>query len=77
MFLAVLRGFVRAEPGYTVPHTFGMYTLEGDDLIREAIVDFIDFANQRAAEIGLADPQDRLAAFQEEHICEDYFGASE
>jgi len=68
LFDAVLRSYLRPEPGYEFPETFGMFEPEGNAAVRSALLEYVKRAGARAAEIGVTDPTARLAAFQDSDV---------
>jgi hypothetical protein len=85
MFEAVLRSFLKPEPGYVLPHDYSMFKEEGNLAIRNALGKYIDKASKRCIEMGLSDPIERLAAFQDGDVKtksegsypDDFFGWAE
>jgi hypothetical protein len=65
---AVGAGFLRPETGYVLPDTFGMYSREGDQQVREALAWFLAAAAKSAVAEGLNTFQKRLAAFQNHEV---------
>ncbi len=61
---AVMEGYVRNSSGYRPPDHFGMYSVEADAAVREALLAYIVTANSLADRIGLTSFKVRLAAFQ-------------
>jgi hypothetical protein len=84
MYDAVRKGFIVPTPGYKLPVKFGMFSDEGDKLVRAALQKFLAHPDLTAASKSLKTPQARLAAFQdpdvessEGNIYEEYFGHSD
>ena len=65
MFDAVYDGFLKPKEHYASPGSFGMFSDEGNQRVKAALENYIKRANARAEEIGLSDPNERLAAFQD------------
>src|SRR5215475_2425259 len=65
MFDAVYDGFLKPKEHYAPPENFGMFSDEGNQRVKAALENYIKRANARAEEIGLSDPNERLAAFQD------------
>lgn len=61
---AIRDGFVRPRAGFMVPEQFGMLSDEANNKVRNAIIDYISQAKEKAAELGITRFHDRLAAFQ-------------
>ena len=77
MFRAVARGFIFQKRDYTVPPRFGLYKRPAaNGLVRTALNEFISAANAAAEREGLATPEQRLAAFQDESVVSDQEHAS-
>lgn len=77
----VFAGFIRPQPGYTLPESFAMFTPEGNRRVQEVLAWFLPAANAAAESAGLTTFHQRLAAFQNgrvrtarTHDTEDYFG---
>ena len=80
----VFSGFVKPKPGYVLPDKFGMFSTEGDELVREVFLWFLPAALQSAEQAGLDTFHKRLAAVQnlevrteEENDYNDFFGWSD
>jgi hypothetical protein len=71
---AILDGFVRHRSDYLLPGDFGLYTLDANATVREALAKFIDVANRRTASDGLTSCHRRLNAFQNDTIRSDVHG---
>jgi hypothetical protein len=65
MLDAVYNGFLKPKEHFVMPDRFGMFSDEGNQRVKAALESYIKRANQRAEEIGLSDPNERLAAFQD------------
>lgn len=80
MLAAICAGFVKPRPNVPVPSTFVMFSDEGDNAVCKILNKYISVAKQRAEEIGLEHPSDRLAAFygevetDEGRAVDDFFG---
>lgn len=77
---AVRKSFIVPEPGYELPAEFGMFSSEGDRVVRAALEKFLTHSEVLAAR-SLKTPAARLAAFQDPrvtsnlgHIYDEYFG---
>ena len=74
-------GFIKPEPGYTLPVEFAMFSPDGDGQVREVLAWFLPAAH-RAAELAALDTfHKRLGAFQNLEVCtarkndyNDFFG---
>ncbi len=79
---SIYKGFVWQERGFDVPDEFALFTPEGNDAVRKALVEYIEEAVTVAAESGLATPEQRLNAFQNSRVAseecrlyfDDFFG---
>jgi hypothetical protein len=83
MYAAIYRSFIQPQPGYTLPATFGMFSDEGNDLVRAALQKFLTRPEVLAASRALKSPEERFAAFQDDDVetsekttCFEYFGYS-
>jgi hypothetical protein len=81
---AICNGFLKPKAGYLLIDDFGMYSGEANCQIKAAIDRYIRAANERAEEIGLTAPNQRLTAFQNQEVCtdgeqypDDFFGWTE
>jgi hypothetical protein len=63
MSKAVFDGFLKPVPGFSLPDSFGMYSAEGNGLVKAALVRYIEQAALLAANQALSFQQ-RLSAFQ-------------
>ena len=77
----VFNGFIKPDPNYQLPESFGMRTPEADDLVRSAFAQFLQAAHQAAQQGGLDTFQKRAEAFQNPNVrtaggsdYEDFFG---
>lgn len=78
---AVFAGFLKPAPDFEMPNDFKMYTKKGNELVRDAIEEYIAAANAKADELGL-DFRGRYASFQNENVVvgpnkrsyDDFFG---
>jgi hypothetical protein len=84
MYDAVHKGFIVPQPGYKLPARFGMFSDEGNELVRAALQRFLAHPEVVAASRSLKTPEARLAAFQdvdvessEGNTCDEYFGYAE
>jgi hypothetical protein len=87
MFEAVYNGFLKPKEHFVTPDKFGMYSEEANRQIKAALEKYIKRANERAVKIGLSDPNERLAAFQDRDaligegedtmLSDDFFGWAE
>lgn len=68
MFEAVLNSFLKPQPGYVLPETFGMFDPAADAAVRAALLAYATRASARAGQLKLMDPNDRLAAFQDSDV---------
>jgi hypothetical protein len=83
MRAVITNGLVRQVSGYAIPESFGMFSDEGDRLVKQALERYLAAAKQQVAERGLTNLCDRLAAFQNEDVVtpsglyyDDFFGWS-
>jgi hypothetical protein len=65
MFVAILNGFIKPVKAYKIPAQFGMFSDEGNALVRSALQKFLDHPEIAAARKRLRSPEDRLNAFQD------------
>jgi hypothetical protein len=84
MYDAVHKGFIVPQPGYKLPAKFGMFSDEGDKLVRTALEKFLAHPDLAAAAKSLKTPEARLAAFQDTDVesnegntYDEYFGYAE
>lgn len=84
MYNAIHKGFIVPELGYTLPAEFGMFSDEGNKLVRSALKKFLAHPDLLAASKSLMTPESRLAAFQDGDVesregCnyDEYFGYAE
>jgi hypothetical protein len=84
MYDAVHRGFIVPQPGYELPAKFGMFSDEGDKLVRVALQKFLAHPDVVAAAKSLKTPEARLAGFQDTDVessegntYDEYFGYAE
>ena len=68
MYDAVHDGFIVPLPGYTLPEEFGMFSEEGEQLVRAALQSFLAHPEVSEAATLLKTPKARLAAFQDNSI---------
>jgi hypothetical protein len=64
---AVFHGFLKRVPNFQMPATFETFRAEADQLVRDALVEYINEANSRADALGLGF-RARYAAFQDEDV---------
>lgn len=50
---AIFDGFLKPVPGFSIPDSFGMYSAEGNALVKAALARYIDRAVSLAADLGL------------------------
>jgi len=81
MYDAVRKAFIVPQPGYTLPAKFGMFSTEGDTLVRAALEKFLAHPEVTAAAKSLKTPEERLATFQDIEVTsnegntyDEYFG---
>jgi len=81
MFNAILKAFIRPVKNYKLPSTYGMFSEEGNELIKEAIHNFVMHPEVTQACKKLKTPEARLNAFQDRnarstkgHCYSEYFG---
>ena len=65
---AVMQGFVRAIPDYSVRTDLGMFKPEADAAVRQLLIRYIAAANALAADKQIMRFHDRLAAFQDSDV---------
>jgi len=65
MGIAIMEGFVRRREDYTIPDDFGMFSKEGNEEVKSAIVQYITDARQKAEEDRINTFHDRLNALQD------------
>ena len=68
MYAAVRDGFIVPRAGYTLPKEFGMFSEEGDQLVRAALQSFLAHPEVSKASTLLKTPKERMAAFQDSNI---------
>ncbi|QDU37409.1 hypothetical protein Mal4_17200 [Maioricimonas rarisocia] len=81
---AVMDGFVRNKSDFVLGDDFGLHAAVANLAIKEALAEYITQANSQAAELGITDFHERLAAFQnsdvesdeEGSVYDDFFGHS-
>lgn len=80
---ALVNGLARMTPGWVLPPSFGLATLEADRKVREILKQYLDVARMLAAQQGLVTFHQRLAAIQNSSIrtdegndFEEFFGYS-
>lgn len=78
---AIHKGFIARQVGYVLPATFGMFSREGNEKVREAIQRFLCDPEVTAAAISLETDAARLKAFQDISVVsgggrtyDEYFG---
>ncbi len=83
MYAAIYRSFIQPQRGYLLPAKFGMFSDEGNELVRAALHRFLTHRDVLAACGALKRPEDRFAAFQDNDVetsegtaCVEYFGYS-
>ena len=83
MYQVIYRSFIQPQPGYVLPEKLGMFSDEGNDLVRAALQGFLAHPEILAAAKKLKTPEDRFAAFQDDDVktanettCTEYFGWS-
>ena len=81
--VAIMEGFVRNLPDYSLPHDLGLATDEANRAVYAAIDEYIRNANAKATSEGMHRFHDRLAAFQDRAVTfkpgndyEEFFGHS-
>ena len=67
MAMTVFHGFLKPDNGFTLPTDFGMSSAKGNQLVRDALGNYIEKASDLAAAQGL-NFYDRLAAFQKYNV---------
>jgi len=84
MYNAVHKGFIVPQPGYELPVEFGMFSDEGNELVRRALQKFLAHPDVAAASKSLNTPEARLEAFQNTDVessdgntYDEYFGYAE
>jgi hypothetical protein len=65
---AIVDGFVRGHGVEAVPTGFGMFSVEADAKVHQAIEAYVVSACRLASEIGIKRFQDRLAAVQNSEV---------
>lgn len=68
MYQAIYRGFIKPQPGYSLPGKLGMFSDQGNDLVRAALHGFLTHPEVVAAARVLKTPEDRFAAFQDSDV---------
>lgn len=65
MFVAIHNSFIKPVKAYKLPTTFGMFSDEGNALVRSALQKFLVHPQIAMARKRLRSPEDRLNAFQD------------
>ncbi len=68
IYRGIYRGFIQPQPGYSLPEKFGMFSDQGNDLVRTALHGFLTHPEVVAASRLLKTPEDRFAAFQDSDV---------
>lgn len=68
MSRAVFAGFIRPQPGYSLPASFAMFTPEGDRRVREVLAWLLPALTTAAEGAKLSTFHQRLAAFQNGNV---------
>jgi hypothetical protein len=68
MYQAIYRGFIKPQPGYSLPEKLGMFSDKGNDLVRAALHGFLIHPEVVAASRLLKTPEDRFAALQDSDV---------
>jgi hypothetical protein len=71
MWNSLMDGFARKKAGYIPPSEYSMYTPEGDRLVAEAIIRFLNSARQADLDPGLDTFHKRLDFLQDDSIVTD------
>ena len=78
---AVFDGFLRPVSGFALPDRYAMFSDEGNQLVKQALAEFLSATNHSAAEAGLSTFHERLSALQDVDVrsaggsyFDDYFG---
>lgn len=81
MGVACMDGFVRHESEFMLPSEFGLTTNDANAIVRAALDDYINAANEKASSLGIVQFHDRLTAFQNSNVVteegndyEEFFG---
>jgi hypothetical protein len=74
MASGVFDGFLRPVAYYVLPGSFGLYTTDANQKVREALASYINEASRRAASLGIVTFKQRLNAFQNGAIKSDRVG---
>ena len=81
---AIRNEFIIPRAGYNLPVKFGMFSQEGDRLVRAVLQKFLVHPDVASASKSLKTPEARLAAFQDMDVksnkgntCDEYFGYAE
>jgi len=81
---SVRQTFINPTPGYTLPDTYGMFSDEGNEMVRSTLQAFFQHPEVLAATKSLTTSQARLDAFQDIEVesengntYDEYFGYSE
>lgn len=79
--IAIMEGFVRNLPDYSIPHDLGLATDDANRAVYAAIDEYIRSAKAKAISEGMDRFHDRLAAFQNRAVTfkpgndyEEFFG---
>jgi hypothetical protein len=68
MYVAIHNGFIKPAKAYKLPAKFGMFSDEGNALVRSALQKFLAHPEIAAARKRLTSPEDRLNAFQDYNV---------
>jgi len=68
MYNAIHSAFIVRQRSYSLPDKFGMFTDEGNNLVRLALDKFLKHQEVVATSKSLKNPQDRLEAFQDDDV---------
>jgi hypothetical protein len=68
MFVAILNGFIKPVKGYKLPAKLGMFSDEGNALVRSVLQEFLAHPEIVVARKRLKSPEDRLNAFQDNDV---------
>lgn len=78
---AIFDGYVRRLDGFTLPSEFGLYALDANEAVREALGAYIAEANEKATALQLSSFHERLSALQNGEVksiggnyFDDFFG---
>lgn len=81
---AIFLALIKAEPGYSLPQRFGLFTPESEAKVHDALSRFLASAREECIRAGLTTFHQRLEAFQDPTVqtasgndSEEFFGSTD